>query len=214
MTKVFISICTHRYLEPQNVECLINTLSSSSPDLLYGYSFQMEAMIDRARAMQATEFLKSGFDVLLFIDDDILWMPEDAARIAHDAIEQQSVVCGPYARKTAEGGIIAVPLKAEEFLLGDGGKLLEIRWGGTGFMAIPRNVIKAMAKTLPLVNVRKDIQIYPMFMPMIQEVNGESIDLSEDYSFCQRALNLGFKIWLDTRIRLAHIGPKLYVPGI
>lgn len=211
--RVFLSICTHRYLDPQNVECLINTLASSTPEISFGYGFQMEAMIDRARAMQVMQFLASDFDVLLFIDDDILWMPEDAVRIAQDAIGKQSIVCGPYAKKTEAGGIIAVPLQKEEFLLGDGGKLLEIRWGGTGFMAIPRCVVETLAKTMPLVKVRKDIEICPMFMPMVKEIDGELIDLSEDYSFCQKASDLGFKIWLDTRVKLGHLGQKMYVPG-
>jgi len=211
--KVMLSLCAHRYLEPRSVDCLLRTILSSNEDIQFGYSFQMEPMIDRARAMQAMDFLKTDFDVLLFIDDDILFNVDEAHRIVKDAYELQSVVCGPYAKKTEAGGIIAVPLKYEEFPMGDDGILLEIRWGGTGFMAIPRIVFEVMAKDMELVKVRKDIEIYPFFMPFVCEADGELIDLSEDFAFCENARLAGFKIWLDSRIKLAHIGPKLYVPG-
>jgi len=211
--KVLLSICAHRYLEPRSVDCLIRTILSSDEDIQFGYSFQLEPMIDRARAMQAMDFLKTDFDVLLFLDDDILYNVEDVHRLAEDAIEKQSIVCGPYAKKTEGAGIIAIPLKYEEFPLGPDGKLLEIRWGGTGFMAVPRIVFETLSKDMELVKVRKDIEIWPFFMPFVCEADGELIDLSEDFAFCENARNAGFKVWLDTRIALGHIGPKVYVPG-
>ena len=35
---------------------------------------------------------------------------------------------------------------------------------------------------------------------------GDSEELSEDYSFCERARQVGYKIWLDPTVRTCHWG--------
>jgi hypothetical protein len=210
--KVYISICCHRSLDPLAVDCLIRTLAN--PAYQFAYGFQMEAMIDRSRSIQATIFLESDADVLLFLDDDILYNLEEVPRIIEDAIEKQSVVCGPYSKKEEGGRLACVPLKTEDITMGNGGKLMEICWGGTGFMVIPRIVFEALAKTLPRAKVKSDLAVYPFFLPFLHEVDGDLIWLSEDYAFCERARQKGFKIWMDTRCQIGHMGNKIYVPGM
>jgi hypothetical protein len=210
MIKVFISICCHRALEPLVVDCLIRTLSN--PAYKFDYGFQMEAGIDRSRSIQATQFLESDSDVLLFLDDDILYNLEEVPRIINDAIEKQSVVCGPYSKKDEGGQIACVSLKTEDIPMGPCGNLMEICWGATGFMAISRNVIETLASGMRKAKVG-DLLIYPLFLPFLHEVNGDLILLSEDYAFCQRAKEKGFKIWMDTRCQIGHLGNKIYVPG-
>ena len=115
--KIFISICCHRGLDPFVVDCLIRSLSN--PAYRYEYAFQMEAGIDRSRSIQATKFLEeSDADILLFLDDDILYNLDDIPRIIEDVVEKQSIVCGPYSKKADGGEIACVPLKTEEIKLG------------------------------------------------------------------------------------------------
>jgi hypothetical protein len=211
--KVFISVCCHRAIEPLAVDCLIRTLSN--PAYQFEYAFQMEAGIDRSRSIQATRFLEeSNADVLLFLDDDILYNLEEVPRIIEDAIEKQSIVCGPYSKKEDGGQINCVPLHTEDIKMGPGGKLMEICWGATGFMAIPRNVPAKMSVGMQKAKIKSDLAVYPFFLPMLHEVDGDLIWLSEDYAFCQRAREAGFKVWMDTRLQIGHLGNKIYVPGM
>lgn len=211
--KVFISICCHRAIEPLAVDCLIRTLSN--PAYQFDYAFQMEAGVDRSRSIQATKFLEeSDADVLLFLDDDILYNLEEVPRIVEDAIEKQSIVCGPYSKKAEGGQMNCVPLHTEDIKLGPNGKLMEICWGATGFMAIPRNVLASMAVGVRKAKIEDDLAVYPFFLPMLYEAGGDLIWLSEDYAFCARAREKGFKIWMDTRCQIGHIGNKIYVPGM
>jgi hypothetical protein len=210
MIKVFVSICCHRAIEPLVVDCLLRTLSN--PTYKWDYGFQMEAMIDRSRSIQATQFLESDSDILLLLDDDILYNLEEIPRIIEDAIEKQSVVCGPYSKKVEGGALTCVALKDADIKLGKEGSLMEIRWGATGFMAIPRIVIETLAKTMKKSKVLDILMVYPFFLPFIYEP--ENIYLSEDYSFCERARQAGFKIWMDTRCQIGHMGNKIYVPGM
>jgi len=65
-------------------------------------------------------------------------------------------------------------------------------------MLIKREVIENLIKEYPVPN-----------LPMIYR--GEYI--SEDFSFCQRSIEKGYKIYADPSIKLGHQGPYLYSLG-
>ena len=51
---------------------------------------------------------------------------------------------------------------------------------------------------------------FSWFDPRVQEVDGASIYMSEDYAMCYDWRGLGGKILLDPSIRLGHIGSFRY----
>jgi hypothetical protein len=216
MTKVLISLCTHRNLEPETEESLNDAFSHRYDGISLGRSRSYEAMIDRARGMQATAFLEdTDFDMLLFIDADIVFLPKAIEQIVKSVQETGSVVCGPYSKRSEKGDLPIVALSADNIIIGPVGGLVEVRWAPTGFMCIPRQVLEKLASTMRKSRVRADIKIYTFFMPFNYEPPedpGELVDLSEDFAFCERARQQGFKIWLDTRIQLGHVGSKIFYP--
>ena len=50
----------------------------------------------------------------------------------------------------------------------------------------------------------------PFFLPMLRAIDNGHWYLGEDYAFCERARQCGFKIMADTSIRLWHIGEYAY----
>ncbi len=50
---------------------------------------------------------------------------------------------------------------------------------------------------------------YALFDCMIEP--GTRHYLSEDYAFCHRWRTIGGQVWLDTRSRLTHVGPREFV---
>ena len=50
----------------------------------------------------------------------------------------------------------------------------------------------------------------PFFQPMVHPFEDGHWYLAEDYAFCERARQCGFKIMADTSIRLWHIGEYAY----
>ncbi len=50
----------------------------------------------------------------------------------------------------------------------------------------------------------------PFFQPMVLMAERGPWYLAEDYAFCERARQCGFKIMADTSIRLWHIGEYAY----
>lgn len=205
--KVTLAICSNRGMSVEFVQCLMKLVTTKMPGADLSIAFYMESLIDRARAIAATRFLATDGDVLFFLDDDVLFNPSDIIQLINDCMEKRSIIGGPYMLKK-EGNVLAVrPFDlSKEIIIGKGGSLQEMRWVSTGFMAIHRDVIEAIAKTLPTANIGREMELIPMFQPYVHQ--GDY--LSEDWSFCQRAADLGFKIWLDSRIVLGHVGSHIF----
>jgi hypothetical protein len=95
---------------------------------------------------------------------------------------------------------------------------LPVCYLGTGFMLIKREVLDTMAEKHPELKYRNDIQgyshqvnddkFYALFDCVIDPVSRRY--LSEDYAFCQRALELGYDIWCDIMCNLSHTGVNHY----
>jgi len=132
-----------------------------------------ESLITRARNYLADEFLRSGYDYLLFIDSDIHFEAQDVLVLSHFAInnDNMDVICGPYPKKAISwekikqavdrGFADKNPLLLEEFVgdyvfnPADGitqfkiDEPVEVKEGGTGFMLIKRTVFEAWDKAYP-----------------------------------------------------------------
>jgi hypothetical protein len=64
---------------------------------------------------------------------------------------------------------------------------------------------------LPVCNQRfRGRPLVPYFLPLLQPDGGGHWYLAEDYAFCERARQCGFKILADTTIRLKHFGTYGY----
>jgi len=68
----------------------------------------------------------------------------------------------------------------------------------------------AVQQRLPMCNERFKIPLIPFFHPMLHQCEDGHWYLAEDYAFCERARQCGYKIMADTTIRLWHIGNHAY----
>ncbi len=214
--KVLAAMCVHRGVEP-DAWISLERLRYCADPAFFAYFHTGDALIDRARSQVATRFLMSqNFDVLLFLDDDIVYEPDapiKAARLVHE--QNLDIVCAAYAKKQSENTNLNIKcLDDQPMIFGEGGHVQEIMYGSTGFMAINKKVLRKMAETMPLCHP-EDMNFYPFFQPFPYEVdkgngNKSYIYLSEDWAFCQRARDLGFKVWVDCSTKLQHIGKYKY----
>ncbi len=168
-----------------------------------------EALICRARDFVASEYLQDSDapDVLLMVDDDVQWQEGDLSYIARKALECRAVVGGIYPkRRFGEWPPIRLgPEVKGEFTFG-ADELLPATYISTGFMAIPREVLQAVAEMQPhLVD-----NTWPMFLPMVVEGPYGMERLSEDWAFCSRAASAGFRILAALKPRLTHLGEYQY----
>lgn len=216
--KVLVSICSARDIPKTALASIFGMWMSANNNLQLAFSFETDAQIDRARSIVASDFMRGGGDVLLFIDDDIICNPADVGKIVREAKAKKAIIAGGYRVKSTQENRLAIAyLDQQPITIGPNGPgLVEVKYAATGFMAIPRAVLQQVAAQLPLVDAgagkqqdgRPVCQFWPFFQPFYPE--GEY--LSEDYSFCHRAREIGIKVLVDTQIVLGHVGHVTFWP--
>lgn len=209
--KVHISMCIHRVIQGSAVNSLYNLLSCQNPKIVCS-SRQGDALIDRSRSIEATQYMKgSDADYLMFLDDDIAYDPVDVIRFLHRAHQANCDIAGAtYILKTDKNPVItAKPFKGQTISFGPDSDLVEVRYLATGFMLIKKRVLQELVNGLPLCHP-KTLAFYPFFQPFPKEIDGDMKYLSEDWAFCDRARDAGFKVWLDPAVRLKHTGSYTY----
>jgi hypothetical protein len=165
--------------------------------------------IDFGRSVLASNALADGFDEMMWIDSDVAFNPDDIERLrAH----QQPFVCGIYAKKSKPEFACDFLPGTGQVVFGQGGGLREIRYCGFGFVLVRRAVFQAVREQFRMLNCNQRFgrPVTPYFMPMIVPDGVGQWYLSEDYAFCERARQCGFKILADTAVRLWHIGRHGY----
>ena len=163
------------------------------------------AQIDVARNEIASKAMLDGFLETIWIDSDIGFHPDAVEKLrAHDL----PLVCGIYAKKGQREFACKVVPGTQKMLFGRNGGLHEVWYAATGFFLVRRQVYLDIQfkLNLPLCNESFGGAVIPYFMPMTRPHNGGSWYLGEDYAFCERTRQVGYKIFADTTIRLWHIG--------
>jgi hypothetical protein len=169
-----------------------------------GYS-----QIDVARNEIASKAMLDGFEETIWIDADIGFHPDAIEKLrAHDL----PIVCGVYAKKGKREFAISVLPGTRQMTFGNGGGLCEIQYAATGFLLVRREVYLDIQfrAGLPICNEHFGANIIPYFMPMTRCHREGYWYLGEDYAFCERARQVGYKIMADTTIRLWHVGNYQY----
>ncbi len=142
---------------------------------------------------------------VMWIDADIQWEPED---IMHLFIEDKDIIGGYYPIKN-------YPIRpASAFKPVTGGEetdsLIETFYIATGFMLIKRNVCEAMMDhfneelKFRYSNSKETENKYvDLFAPII-DADNDDLYLTEDYAFCKRARQIGFKTYMSKKVQLGH----------
>jgi hypothetical protein len=163
--------------------------------------------IDQARSRLATDALAGDWEELLWIDSDVCFEPDAVEQLRSHELP---IACGIYPRKGL-AAVACLPLAGTtQLVFGEGGGLVEICYAGAGFLLTRRSVYETMKTRLELPDCEGPRPIVPYFLPMCAMLEGKPRYLAEDFSFCHRARQCGFRVMADTRIRLWHIGRYRY----
>jgi hypothetical protein len=170
----------------------------------------------RARNELSAAFLESDCDKLLFIDSDIGFTVENFQRIiAHD----QAIVGGLYPLKRMRKKVewcanrLVAP-RVQPPPQPDG--LQEIRYLGTGFLCIAREVFEKMRAVdraeIEYTNEEPPHRVrWDFWRQGVRRTDDPHPRyLTEDFFFCQRWLELGGKVFMDTRVVLRHVGHAVW----
>jgi hypothetical protein len=136
------------------------------------------------------------YNKLFWIDSDIEWTPEDFMKL-YDS--NHAVISGLYALDRA--GTVAVGLTTNrgslrrvnkvEFLLHD--EPSEVGGVGFGFLCVKRGVFESIPRPWFLIGRMQ-----------WSEDNAMRVNVGEDYSWCGRAQQHGYKIMVDPAVKVKH----------
>ncbi len=165
--------------------------------------------LDAARNQMANDALAQGFHELMWIDPDIVFDPDDVEQLRQHELP---LVCGLYPKKSCRQFACAFLPETRQLLFGARGGVIEILYGGFGFVLTRRVLYETMQRQLglPVCNQRFGAPLVTYFTPLIAGEGEQAWLLGEDYSFCERARRCGFRIMADTTIRLWHVGLYRY----
>lgn len=161
--------------------------------------------IDQARNRMAYDAIyRRGFNELMWIDADVGFDPDDFERLRNHNLP---ICAAGYPFKGFPRFTIET-FTSSKIIFGKGGRLIKVKSAATGFLYTQRAVYTKLREHfhLPLCNTSFDAPMYPFFHPQMFNENGQWFYLGEDFSFCRMAQKAKFDVWLDTRIRLKHIG--------
>ena len=160
----------------------------------FGFPLQLitskSSIIAKARNTGVDQAKKFGAHYLLFLDSDMLFPPTTLLRLL---LHGKDIVGATYARRvfpfealgTLINGPVAVPTS----------DLVEMQRIPTGCLLIKMSVFEKLTR--------------PYFR---FEIDSQGAIVGEDYVFCDRAREAGFRIWCDVTIsrELGHLGQKIH----
>jgi hypothetical protein len=161
--------------------------------------------IDQGRNEMAAAALRDGFAETMWIDIDIGFEADDVERLRARALP---IAAGVYPQVAARALACHLLPNTPQLVFGNEGGLVEIKYAAAGFLLVRREVYEAVCQrlALPLCNTRFGRGVWPLFQPLTVFDDGVHRYLTEDYAFCHRARQAGFKIMADTSIRLWRFG--------
>jgi hypothetical protein len=193
-------------------------------DIQYQFLFT-ESLITRGRNSLASTFLNSECTHLMFIDADIGFEPDDILKLLS---HNKPLICGGYPIKIIDWDSISDAIRsginprqlhtfASPYVYNrvpttkNINGLIEVKESGTGFMLVKREVFELLSDKVPEYtsnqfgeNVGAKIKEY--FATSIED----GLLLSEDYHFCRLYRRYDGTVYLDTTIKLQHVGTYVY----
>ena len=208
--KLFVGLPVYQQMPTFFVQCLM-AFAAQKPCPIDVRICQGDG-VARSRNGLTAEFLKSDCTHLLFIDSDLIFSADHVTSL----LERNVPVVGGFYPKKQQGALewVINTLPGTPPMREDG--LQPLRYVGTGFMCIAREVFEKMIVAYPEIEFMEDYNRREKawdFWSMgvyTDKVDRSRRYLSEDWFFCQRWLDMGGEIFGDCSVALKHYGPAIF----
>lgn len=164
--------------------------------------------ISAARATMLRKALDAKADMIVFIDHDVSWSPQDLLTLINT---EGDVVSGTYRFKSDEvsymGTIHSTPMGTP--IVRDDGAI-KARLVPAGFLKITAAAVDRFMRGYPQLCYGEK---YRQSVDLFNHGAHEGLWWGEDYSFCRRWEELGGDIWLVPDLNLTHHARDKDYPG-
>lgn len=215
---IFVGVPVWHGLDVKTAHCL-SSLMVGAKDTVHLEMQEGDGLISRSRSTLASKALESGADVMVMIDADIQFEPADFIKLVKSARATGQIIAGVYVTREKKPRPTIVPYPGTELAFVDSPdpNLMEVLYASAGFMAVPRKVLQDMTEAeFQTINGPEVLWhsrggpeegklIWDFYrMMVVRDSNGLPWWLEESYSFCERARQIGYKVYADTSVFIAH----------
>lgn len=212
--RVGICLVSHGAAYREHEQCL-SKLRVAHPDWV---EFHLPGMpcVDIGRASVAESALRWAKEstektMLLWLDADMTFSVETCEQVLAEANARDALVGCLYAGKKfgAAPQVAWLEEMGDSLVCFKGGSVVEVEAIGFGCVAMPAAMLEIIAEKLSLPRLKVlELTLRPWFTT---DTSGRWPGMhSDDYAFCKRAREAGFKIFADSRQRVGHIGLHTY----
>lgn len=165
------------------------------------------SLLIRERNDLIKEFLKTDCTHMLCVDSDMAWNPIDVKRMIE---HNEPFVAALYPARGPENVFLfrAVTEGEDQRMQVSQKGLLKMEFIPAGFMLLRRDLLEKMIAHFPELYYQPKDESMKQYdghhLFAVEVFEGEF--WGEDYTFCRRAHQAGFDIWIDPVIRLDHAG--------
>lgn len=170
-----------------------------------------DCFVDKARNKLVTDFLREfpGTQNFFFLDDDIGWPAEKVLEFLR---RPDDVVAGAYPKKAEFRDFpcsLALDRDAKTLIESEGMFLAVL--APTGFMRIKRHVLEHLQNTSSVFEDITPDGDYASYSYIFETGRGNDGKFwGEDYTFCRKVADLGYRIWIDPDIMFKHQGIRTW----
>jgi FkbM family methyltransferase len=208
--RLFLGLPVYTGYNPYFINCLLALIHQPPCDLTVVPAIG-QSLISRCRNKLAAEFVKSDCTHLLFLDTDLLFDVPGIARLIRHG---EPIVAGLYPKRQPKLEWVCNIIPGQ---VKDNRGLHRVKYAGTGCLLIERCVFERMIQSHPEIEYDPDQgdpreKVWDFFTVGVKHdfLHDQRRYLSEDWYFCDRAINLGIPIYADCHVVLKHVGECIY----
>lgn len=195
--KVTLAICTNRGIRPKTAQCLLDMVNYSKDVEWHILVAERGYTVAENRNYCVVQAQRNGSDYLLFIDDDMTFLPITLEELLRH--KKEVVGVNSYSR--------CLPLSSTVGLMDKDGKYMHPDKHTEWEMRIPDKLFKAyfVGAGILLINMEVFNKIKKPYFEFIMGKEGQIVH-GEDGSFCDKVKKAGVDVWCDPEIYVGHLG--------
>lgn len=157
-------------------------------------AFQIGSLVYMSRNELARKAIEIGADYILWLDSDMVFDPDLLEKLMARMGEGVDMVSGVYFRRTPP----FTPVMYDKLEVGEDGNPT---W--TEFTDLPTEMFEAGGIGFGCVLMRTSVavSVFSKYLCFFDPIRG----MGEDISFCYRARQCGYKVWVDPAIQCGHV---------